>query len=315
MSWLYKLYDEKQKRLPRWVDEGLEKIEEYYNELLQEKSGFMRMKKIHKYRQELKKIKQLACYGFNSAKFDLPTLAGPLLKILKESGRVNILKKRTSYITISNDKIIFKDVLKFHSPCNYEKFVSLWGTPGAKSIWPYQFFSCVEDIQLQKTFPKRSEFANHLHGGTLPEKDLYIKAKTEFYRRKLLPRGHKDKLYSMRGFLRYYNIQDVRPLAFAIINCFESYKRCFDIDPHYELSLPSIALKAMIENFEHTSPLVYTFGERDRSLAKFFRDRIYGGLTNVYHRHIRLYDSPEIVPDRAKYSESGHRFTAILRKV
>ena len=261
------------------------------------------------------KFKRLDIYGFNSGKFDLPTIAGPLLTVMKEAGNVQILKKRNSYITISNDRIIFKDILRFHSPCTYDKFVSLWGTPGAKSIWPYSLYSSVEEINSAKIFPKRADFSNDLKDGSLPDLDLYIKAKTEFHRRKLLPKGHKDRITSMRGFLRFYNIQDVQPLAYAIINCFDSYTQCFDIDPHKELSLPSIALRAMVSNFKPTSPLVYTFGENERKIADIFRDRVYGGLTNVYHRHVRLFDSDEAIPDRAKFSKSGHRFSAIISQV
>ena len=234
---------------------------------------------------------------------------------MRETGKVNILKKRNSYITISNDQIIFKDVLKFHSPCSYDKFVSLWGIPGAKSIWPYNFFSSIEEINAQKTFPKRSAFANLLRDGQMIEKDVYIKAKREFHRRKLLPRGHKDRIRSMRGFLKYYNIQDVRPLADAIMNCFETYENCFGVNPHNELSLPSIALKAMVENFKPDSAFVYTFDEDEKDIADIFRDRVFGGLTNVYHKHVRLYDSDQEIPYRAKYSKSGDRYSAILRIV
>ena len=312
LTWLY---FEKQKLLPEWIDEGLLKIEDYFLELKSEGPNIERMRRLHLYRKELRNLKILDVYGFNSARFDLPVLAGPLLTILKESGPVNVLKKMNSYITISNAKFSFKDVLRFHSPCSYEKFVSLWSTPGAKSVWPYAHFSTVEEINQCKKFPKRSEFASELHNKKLPDIQSYIIAKTEFHRRKLLPKGHKDRIISMRGFLKYYNIQDVQPLASAIMNCFNSYRNFFDVNPHAELSLPSLAQKAMIENFKKDSPFVYSFNEKNRKIGEIFRDRVYGGLTNVYHRHVRTFESEDHIPDRAKYSESGDRFSSILRTV
>ena len=281
-------------------------------ELKTEVSNVEKMANLYKFRRELRKLKQLDIYGFNSAKFDLPTLAGPLLLTLQETGKVNILKKRNSYIAISTEKFIFKDVLKFHSPCTYEKFVSLWATSGAKSIWPHNFFNSIEEINSCKTFPKRSDFASKLHEGSMPDIQSYIIAKREFYRRKLLAKSDPNRIRTMRGFLRYYNIQDVKPLATAIMNCFASYSECFSINPHAELSLPSIALKAMEANFKKDSPLVFTFSEDERKIADIFRDRVFGGLTNVYHRHVRLFDSAENIPERAKFAKSGDRFTAII---
>ena len=185
---------------------------------LQSGTGYVgRTQELYRYRRKLKELKQLECYGFNSSRFDLPVLAGPLLTILKNHGNVNILKKMNSYISISTEKFIFKDVLRFHSQCTYDKFVSLWGTPGSKSIWPYSFYKSVEEINESKIFPKRTAFASNLANGKLPDIEAYITAKTEFHRRKLLPKGHKDRIKSMRGFLKYYNLQDVQPLAHAIM--------------------------------------------------------------------------------------------------
>ena len=97
------------------------------------------------------------------------------------------------------------------------------------------------------------------------------------------------------------------------MNCFDAYQKYFSIDPHQEMSLPSIAMKAMFKNFSNDSPLVYSFDDRNKDIADIFRARVFGGLTNVYHRHVRLFDSPEEIAFRAKYSENGSRYSAIIR--
>ena len=91
---------------------------------------------------EQKNILKTDVFGFNSARFDLPLLIAPLVLELKDSlaGKITIMKKMGSYISISNDKFIFKDCLKFTSPCNYSKFLSMWQIQEIKLIWPYSLF-------------------------------------------------------------------------------------------------------------------------------------------------------------------------------
>ena len=72
-------------------------------------------------------------------------------------------------------------------------------------------------------------------------------------------------------------------------------------------------MKAMFKNFSAESPLVFSFNDRNKDVADIFRSRVFGGLTNVYHRHVRLFESAEKIASRAKYSETGSRYTAILR--
>lgn len=207
IEYLERLYEKKQRSLPKWIDEGLFKIEKKFLELNKMSGRVDKLHQLTKFRRHLLKLKQLSVYGFNSAKFDIPVLAGPLLNHLKKKGPVSILKKMNSYIAIITPKFAFKDVLRFHSPCSYDQFVTQWGEAGAKSIWPHGFFNSIEEINNTKSFPKRAAFANNLRDNKLPEIELYIKAKREFYRRKLLPKTHKDHICTMRGFLRFYNIQ------------------------------------------------------------------------------------------------------------
>ena len=55
------------------------------------------------------------------------------------------------------------------------------------------------------------------------------------------------------GFLRFYNLQDVQPLAHAIKNCFEAYFKYFGVNAITAMSLPSLAQEAMFKNFEPNS--------------------------------------------------------------
>ena len=85
----------------------------------------------------------------------------------------------------------------------------------------------MDEIKNAKKFPKYSEFRSELKGGELPDKKLYIEIKTEFSRRRLLPKANPDKFFSMLCFLKEYNRQDVGPLAQAIENMFSCYALYF----------------------------------------------------------------------------------------
>ena len=87
----------------------------------------------------------------------------------------------------------------------------------------------------------------------------YIAAKTEFHRRKLLPIDHPDRIKSMLGWLKYYNLLDVQPLAFAIEKCFRTYSENFDVNPMLSQSLPGLAQEAMMKNFDPESSLFFSF--------------------------------------------------------
>ena len=107
---------------------------------------------------------------------------------------------------------------------------------------------------MTKTFPKRSEFFSELKGENIT-KEEYAKAAREFHRRKLLPKGHPEKINSMLGWLKVYNLLDVSPLATALENCFRSYSEFFDVDPMISSSLPGMAQTAMFKNLDENSLL------------------------------------------------------------
>ena len=313
LSELDHIWIEKQKTLPFWIEAGFEKLDFMQYKLKQEKAPWHEYQAIWKYKRVLRKFTQLDVFGFNSGKFDLPTIAGPLLWELQQSSKkVSILKKMASYFTISTDKFIFKDVLKFTAPCSYNKFLAVWGCPGSKSIWPYSFYNNVEEIKNAKKFPPLSAFESKLRGDTKPDMKTYIAAKREFYRRQLLPKFHPDRINSMYGFLRFYNTQDVQPLVHALENCFDAYFKYFGVNAITAMSLPSLAQEAMFRNYDPTSALIYSFAEENRDINNLFRKSVFGGLVNVYRRHICTYDRAEPIPPAARYADNGNPFTSII---
>lgn len=295
------------------------KIDEIEEKLLQEfamfkarNAVFHEYKSLWRYKNYIKSIRQLPIFGFNSGKFDLPVISGPLFNILTERGeKPNIIKKGSSYFSVETSQFIFKDVLSFTAPCGLDKFLRSWQAPQVKSIWPYSFFGSVEEIQNCRKFPEYECFQNQLNPKKTPSIEDYERAKAEFERRQKLNSGDPEKMETMVDWLRYYNELDVSPLIRAIENCFASYKKYFHVRPYQAYSLPSLASQAMFGFMNPSHPLIFSFHENAKEIHKKFRDSIFGGLVNVYKRHIVTDDSIECSPV-ARHAPNGEPYTNYL---
>ena len=109
-----------------------------------------------------------------------------MVKILGEDGYISCLKKGAQYFAIYTDLFTFTDVLHFTSPCKYSNYLKQWGVEEEKSIFPYQFYNTVEELEAATDFPPPDAFYSDLTKSDVSEDD-YIKAKAEFDQRKTLP--------------------------------------------------------------------------------------------------------------------------------
>ena len=312
-----KLRKRKLSLLPQYIFETERKLENRAGELADECAAkgiktSPELTKILKYIRYVSSLQTLSIFGYNSQRFDIPVIAGTLFPVLQLSllSPVNVLKKGASYFSVSCGGLIFKDALNFTSPCKLEKFLKNWEAPYCKSIWPYSLFQSIEEIRSTKKFPKRSEFYSELSGETVSKED-YAKAAWEFNRRRLLPKSHPDKIFSMAGWLSVYNLLDVTPLALALENCFRSYSEFFDVDPMLSHSLPGMAQSAMFKNLDPNSPLLYSIPNKNKEINELFRENVIGGLVNCFSRHATT-DSEANYPDRAKKTANGENIKTIL---
>ena len=307
---LLRLRQKKVSLLPEYIKEIGWKLFKRINEVSEENERLgiktcPELSKLISYKNFIENLENLSVFGFNSQRFDLPVIAGTLFRVLESSTLtpVSVLKKGASYFSVSCGGLIFKDALNFTSPCSLEKFLKNWEAPVLKSIWPYSLFSSVEEIKMTKTFPKRSQFFSELKNKTVSIEE-YTTAAREFHRRRLLPKNHPEKIYSMLGWLRIYNLLDVMPLAQALENCFRSYCEFFGVDPMTSHSLPGMAQQAMFKNLDENSPLLYSIPEKAKEINNLFRENVIGGLVNCFSRHATT-DSNSSYPDRAKQTENG----------
>ena len=212
-------------------------------------------------------------------------------------------------ITRKSDKAVasFRDVLKYTSPCNLDSYLRRWGAKCTKSIWPHGYFDSIESITNCVDFPPKSAFFNTLKQTEINADD-YEKAKGEFESRKLLPENDQRHIKNMACWLSHYNSLDVEPLVEAITNSFQKFHQFFSVDPNLELSLPTIAFKAMFQLGDPSLPRCFTYDNKRDHIRSLQRDNIIGGLSSVYHRHIDLTRS-KTSPINSKIAPNGDEFS------
>ena len=108
------------------------------------------------------------------------------MKILGETENVSCLKKGAQYFAIYSDRFTFTDVLHYSSPCSYSNYLKQWRVSEKKSIFPYQYYSTIEELEQATEFPPIEGFYSDLTMSSVSHED-YIKAKAEFDQRKNLP--------------------------------------------------------------------------------------------------------------------------------
>ena len=59
-------------------------------------------------------------------------------------------------------EVVFKDVRHYTSPCNLDKFLKTWQAPAEKSVFPYQLYSSIEELEQATEFPPIEDFYSDL---------------------------------------------------------------------------------------------------------------------------------------------------------
>ena len=78
------------------------------------------------------------------------------------------------------------DTLHFTSPCNYSGYLKQWGVTEEKSIFPYQYYSSVEELEASTCFPPKHAFYSELTEKDVSDED-YNTAKNEYDTKSCLP--------------------------------------------------------------------------------------------------------------------------------
>lgn len=253
---------------------------------------------------QLKKYTKVSVFGFNSQRYDIKVMLNPLLEALMDHYKledITILCRGTAYFSIETPDFWMKDVMNYSNPTNLDGYLKSWTKECIKWPYPYTYFKSIDAMKQCTQFPDFSNFE-------CPE-DLYNKGLDKFNHHMNLPDGTNEKWYSFLDYLKYYNLSDVIPLSVAIRNSFEEFESVFGVDMFSEYSLPAFAQSAVMKLYNKAVPNLFSPPKRYREITEIYRKNCYGGICNVYHRHISLNDDD--APHAAKYNNKGEKWQSI----
>ena len=107
------IHKKKMESLPEWLWIGIEKIQEDIEEKKRLKAKSWEYNHLTRFKLALESLTHLDVFGYNSSKFDLPTIMGPLvLELSKRTKTISVLKKMSGYLSLRTERFSFKDALK-----------------------------------------------------------------------------------------------------------------------------------------------------------------------------------------------------------
>ena len=269
----------------------------------------------------LSAVTTFKCYSFNGSRFDLKVLGANLfsqkLASVANSRRkyLEVLRRGSSYFSFSYkvDGITteFADICNFLSPCKLSDFLKMTNVDEQKSVFPYQHFSSITQLEEATTFPDYAAFWSDLKNEYSCSLEEYEAAKAEFNHRIALPHDDPKKMFNMKSWLIYYNNLDTKPLLKAITAWFDGFMEIFGVDGQKYSSLPSMAHRSMFKNFNPTSPYLHSLPKWETDLRNDFRQSIVAGLCSNPHRMIDLRNETD-APNAAIYAPNGDKYSSTI---
>ena len=272
----------------------------------------------HTWKNYLQNKVTFKCFSFNGSKFDNKFITNVLFKQKTDQKiTINVLKMGSKYFNICYDHnniiISFCDVMNFVSPCSLSSFIKMCNIVETKSIFPYQHFRSIAELEECEDFPEYDAFYSDLKSGHTCTFEEYELAKLEFDMRLSLDDHDPDKMYNMLCWLRYYNNLDVSPLVESIKVWFSGFYAVFGIDPYDCQSLPSMAQKAMMKLYDTKSPALFSLPKKGDELTKLFRQNCIGGLVSNPHRMITMDPTlKNTSPEAAYTAPNGDEYSALI---
>ena len=222
----------------------------------------------------------------------------------------NVLKRGARYFCISTPRYSLNDTLNYSSPCKLSKYLKQWKVEEQKSIFPYRHYSSIEEIVADTEFPPPEAFYNELYQEDV-DLQLYENACKYFNFCKELSNDDPRKMRNMGDWLEYYNKLDVRPLVTAMDRSFECFHKFFGLDPTIYLSLPKIAMEAVMKMYDQKCSYIFTFGGQWNEIRNIHRENVNGGLVATFHRDVNLLDSSG--PKASRFAPNGDPYTFVLQ--
>lgn len=220
-------------------------------------------------------ITQLVCLSFNGGKYDIPLIKSLLAKHLKLGNQKTdfTIKRGSSYICISSEKLRFLDVMAYIGGGSYSQFLKAYGVLEEKGFFPYEYFTDFSKLQ-ETQLPKYEDFYSTIKGcNVLGEtEDNYIFLKDVWC---------KQKMKTLYDLLVWYLLADINPFCKAVINLQEFYfNRGLDVFKEF-FSLPGVSRKLL---FNSTDANFALFDNKHMDIFLGFKKSIFGGPSIIFNR-------------------------------
>ena len=220
-------------------------------------------------------ISELMVFGFNSSRYDLPLIAPMLIgtHIAGENKCGYVVKKGTSYQTLSLGKLKFLDVCNFIAPgFSYSDYLKAFEVKETKFFWIHEQFTSL-DVLDRTSFPEHWEFYSSLKQKNITP-DEYSYAKSVWDDR---------KMKTLKDMLIYYNNCDCVPFVDALSRQMQFF-RSIGLDIKTAISVPGLSIRHLF-NLKKEKSSIMLFGDENKDLYYLIRANIRGGLSMVFSRY------------------------------
>ena len=104
---------------------------------------------------------------------------------------------------------------------------------------------------------------------------------------------------NMLEYLKYYNSLDTEVLCDSFKNYIHSFIDNFGVNPNDFCSLPGIAETVLWKHYDSSKFVAYSFNARYSFVYELIREKLSGGLSTVFQRHVEIGKEEELTYSRS----------------
>ena len=326
-SCLFKFHNEFNANLPKKLKDSFEKIQTEMrldnNAEPSLKMPFQKREILKRCYFEIKKLMELPVVGFNSEHFDLPILLPGLLRIWGTK-TVDTVRRGTGIMILRLEPFVFIDARNFTAGSSLIKFGKAWGAETNKSLFPYEAFNKISELNECKNWPPYSKFSSVLSKqkvDNFSESLLFYLSQTtldvNYVLQKLfqieniseidciIPNSicpieylnnfiefeklkNSGVIQNMYDYLLLYNQKDTELLSEAFQNYINAFINTFGLSPLDYYSLPGMAERILWKNYDNQMNEAFSLPSFCGDINQIIRANLQGGLVAVFHRHVEV---------------------------
>lgn len=242
-----------------------------------------------------KHIKRIPVVGFNSGKYDINVMKGPLLRYLSENEGIDFaIRKDTAMTCIETESLRFLDIINYVAPgFSYARYLQAFKCKVNKGFFPYEWVDSLEKLE-HDCLPPKSAFYSKLTQSNITDEE-YAVCQSAWV---------DHQMTTFRDFLVWYNNLDVVPFIEALgKQCAIFREKKIDMLKS-AISLPGLAVRwlfSVVGNSPEPSTLFRDYRSvrdsilqgspvtlLDDSTSEIYgevRKNLVGGPSIVFHRY------------------------------